>query len=71
ITTMKEGAREEGRVKGLEEGREQGKAEGKAEGKIEVAFEMLRDGLDVDRIAKLTGFTKDEILELQKNLNKE
>ena len=51
ITTMKEGAREEG--------------------KIEVALEMLRDGLDVDRIAKLTGFTKDEILELQKNLNKE
>ncbi|MEC1760560.1 Rpn family recombination-promoting nuclease/putative transposase, partial [Schinkia azotoformans] len=44
ITTMKEGAKEEG------------KAEGKAEGKIEVALEMLRDGLDVDRIAKLTGF---------------
>ena len=58
ITSMKEGAREEGRVKGLEEGREQGK--------IEVALEMLREGLDLVLIVKITGFTKDEILELQK-----
>lgn len=58
ITSMKEGAREEGRVNGLEEGREQGK--------IEVALEMLREGLDLVLIVKITGFTKDEILELQK-----
>ena len=56
---MKEGAREEG----IEEGREQGKAE--------VVLEMLREGLDLALIAKITGFTKDEILELQKNLNKQ
>ncbi|HHW35855.1 MAG TPA: hypothetical protein GXX18_00915 [Bacillales bacterium] len=43
----------------------------KEEGKIEVALEMLREGLDLALIVKITGFTKDEILELQKNLNKD
>ncbi len=38
-----------------------------------MALEMLWEGLNVDRIVKFTGFTfrKVEILELQKNLNKE
>ncbi len=55
ITTMKEGAREEGETKG----------------KTEVALKMLREGLDLDFITKFTGFTKDELLELQKDLKKD
>lgn len=64
ITTMKEGARGEGR----EEGRAQGKSEGKMEGKVEVAKDMLREGLNLDFITKFTGFTKDELLKLQKDM---
>ncbi|MEC1697529.1 Rpn family recombination-promoting nuclease/putative transposase, partial [Schinkia azotoformans] len=63
ITTMKEGAREEGREQGREEGREQGK--------VEVAIKLLCKGIGIDVISETTGFTKDEILKLQKNLNKE
>lgn len=55
ITTMKEGAREEGRE----------------QGKVEVAIKLLCKGIGIDVISETTGFTKDEILELQKNLNKE
>ncbi|MED4351126.1 PD-(D/E)XK nuclease family transposase [Schinkia azotoformans] len=51
ITTMKEGAREEG--------------------KAEVALEMLRDGVDLGLITKFTGFTTDELLELQKSLKRD
>ncbi|WP_458411707.1 Rpn family recombination-promoting nuclease/putative transposase [Schinkia sp. CFF1] len=56
ITTMKEGAREEGEVEGI------------TKGKIDVALKMLCEGLDLEFISKFTGFTRDELLKLQKDM---
>ncbi|HHY75024.1 MAG TPA: Rpn family recombination-promoting nuclease/putative transposase [Bacillus bacterium] len=55
ITSMKEGAKDEGKI----------------EGKIEVATKMLRKGIGIDTISEFTGFTKEELLELQKNIEKD
>ena len=64
MTSFKEGAREEGWLKGIAKG----KAEGKIEGKLEVALEMLREGVDLNFIAKFTGLTEEQLLKLQNNL---
>ena len=40
--------------------------QGKKEGKIEIAIKMLKEGLDIDLIDKITSLRKDKI----ENLNK-
>ena len=61
----KEKGREEGRLEGREEGRlegrEEGRLEGKEEGRIEVAKEMIRSGMQVDLVAKITGLTVEAV----------
>ena len=65
----KEG-REEGRNEGREEGREEGRKEGREEGMEKgmalVAVNMLKTKTDIDFIAKMTGFSEEEILKLKK-----
>ena len=56
---------EEGREEGLEEGRILGQAEGRAEEKINIAKELLKDGMDVQKIAKITKLEVKQIEELQ------
>ena len=57
-------AREEGREEGLKEGKEEGLKEGEKKGKIEIAKNMLKEGLDVNLISKLSGLSVKEIEEL-------
>ena len=65
-----EAAKYNSHQKGLEEGEKKGKMEGKIEGKIEekieIAKNMLKEGLDVKLISKLSGLTVDEINKLRK-----
>ena len=57
-----EGAREIGR----QEGRQEGQREGRQEGKQSVILNMLKDGMNIQAITKYTGFSKKQVLELQK-----
>ncbi|MFM9332070.1 Rpn family recombination-promoting nuclease/putative transposase [Paenibacillus mesotrionivorans] len=57
---MEEGI-EIGMEKGIEKGIEKGLEQGVEKGKMEVARQMIREGLDPALIAKLTGFTLEQI----------
>ncbi|MNC83379.1 hypothetical protein D3C75_1372980 [compost metagenome] len=50
-----------GLEKGLEKGLEQGLELGLEKGKMEVARHMIQEGLEPALIAKLTGFTLEQI----------
>ncbi len=49
-----------------EEGRKEGRKEGLKKGKMEVAFKMLDEGFEIEKIAELTGLDKNEIEKLKK-----
>ena len=53
------------RQEAIEEGRAEGHAEGRAEVRAEVAREMLADGMPVDKIAKYTELSIEEIAALK------
>jgi predicted transposase/invertase (TIGR01784 family) len=48
-------------------GRQEGIQKGRQEGKLETALQMLKMSLDIDLIVQVTGLTKEQILELDKN----
>lgn len=59
---------QEGREAGLEEGREEGRAEGREEAEkkarndtVNNAFRMIRDGLNVDKVAAYSGLPREEV----------
>ena len=54
----------QGEKKGEENGKIEGKKEGKIEGKIEDAINMLKEGLNVDLIKKITGLPEKELIPL-------
>jgi predicted transposase/invertase (TIGR01784 family) len=60
--------RAEGRAEGHAEGRAEGHAEGRSvgviDGKSEVAKNMLKEGMDVELISRLTGLTEEQIRRL-------
>ena len=45
-----------------EEGRAEGLVEGKAEGKWEIVDAMLANGIPVEKIETISGFSKEDIL---------
>ena len=49
------------------EGREEGREEGRAEMKVEMAKKLLKEQMDIKLIGKVTGLSKEEILELKEN----
>lgn len=53
-----------GKEEGKKEGIKEGKKEGKIEGKVEVAKQLIKEGLDVNFINKVTGLKKEEIEKL-------
>jgi predicted transposase/invertase (TIGR01784 family) len=61
---------EEGIKKGLEEGIKKGIEEGIKKGKREDAKMMLKEGLDLNLIIKITELTESEILELKDELKR-
>ena len=54
-------AEREGIKKGKLEGKREGKREGKLEGKLEAAKNFLAMGLPVDKVAKGTGLSEEEV----------
>src|SRR5699024_3193011 len=54
--------------KGIQKGKEIGKKEGEAQGVKKVAIEMLRNGLEVELIAKVTHMDVEEIKKIKEQL---
>lgn len=54
--------REEGRIEGRKEGRAEGRAEGRENGRADIARRMLKEGLDIELISRLTDFSIEEII---------
>jgi len=44
----------------------EGETKGKVEGRVETARAALREGLDVDMICRITGLSRETVLELKK-----
>ena len=57
---------EEGREQGIHQGMEQGMQQGEKAKAIEIVTEMLKEGFEIEKIAKLTGLREYEIAELDK-----
>ena len=53
--------RAEGEARGRAEGEAKGRAEGEAKGRAETARNLIRMGLDLDKIAQATGLPMDEV----------
>lgn len=51
-----------------EKGREEGRLKGREETRIEMALNMLKDGLNIERVAKYSGLSIKQVKELQKHL---
>ena len=72
---LKEGREEgikEGKKEGKKEGIEEGKKEGIEEGKQQLIIEMLKNGVDEDFIVKISGMSKEKILQIKEKItNKE
>ena len=67
--TIKYNARKEGLEEGRAEGRAEGRTLGQTEGEnkkaLEIAKELLKDGMDIEKIAKITQLEVKQIEELQ------
>jgi len=50
------------------EGEKRGKAGGKIEGKVETARAALSEGLDVDVVCRITGLSRETVMELKRTL---
>ena len=61
---------EQGIEKGIEKGIEQGLKQGIEKAREEDAIKMLKEGLDVSLIKKITGFSKSEIQKLKNDFSK-
>lgn len=64
IATAERISREKALAEGIAKGKAEGKAEGKSEGKQEIARRMKKEGLPLDMIARLSGFTIEQIEKL-------
>lgn len=51
-----------------QDGKEDGKIEGKIETSLDIAQKMIKEGIDLNLIAKITGLSLDELKKL-KNIN--
>ncbi|MBO5590074.1 MAG: hypothetical protein J5923_02385 [Acidaminococcaceae bacterium] len=52
------------RAKGKKEGKAEGKVEGRKERTIEIARDMLADGMEIGKVAKLTKLSEEEVAAL-------
>ena len=51
----------DGRKEGRKEGREEGREEGKEEGRLEVVRQLLEQGLALEMVAKVSGYTLEQL----------
>ncbi|HAC62678.1 MAG TPA: hypothetical protein DCF68_03860 [Cyanothece sp. UBA12306] len=59
----------EGEVKGKKQGEKEGEIKGKQEATRNIALNMLRNNMNLEDIAKLTGLSLPEIEQLNSSLN--
>jgi predicted transposase YdaD len=64
-----EEGRKEGREEGLEDGRKEGLEEGLEEGRKDITVRMLKEGLPVSLIAKISTLPESAIMDLAAKLN--
>ena len=64
IDTAAEDGRAEGFAEGRSEGFSEGEAKGKAEERVLIAKAMIKEGIDTNTIAKVTGLSREEIASL-------
>jgi len=69
IEEMQKEAEEKGIEKGMEKGRVEGKVEGIAEGVLLVAKEALKNGADIDFVAKITKLDVEVVSKIAKELH--
>ena len=62
--TIAERLRAEGHGRGWEEGRAEGREEGRAEEKVAIAQRLLRSGMAVSEVAKVTGLPEEQVRKL-------
>ena len=62
-------AREEGKMEGEQIGLEKGEQIGLQKGKKDIVKNMLKANVAIDQISQMTELSKDEILEIEKELN--
>ncbi|MEM7403393.1 MAG: hypothetical protein AAF310_05235 [Myxococcota bacterium] len=62
--TVASALKQEGRLEGRQEGRQEGKKEGLQEGLETAALGMLKEGLALERIRKITHLSKQRITQL-------
>ncbi len=62
IEEEKRRARIEGMEKGIKRGREKGREEGEKKAMLDISKELLKIGMDVEKISKITGLSKSEIV---------
>ena len=55
----------EGREEAREENRREGRKRGRQEGRVKVATNLLRDGMDPEKVAEVTDLNRDAVLSLQ------
>ena len=60
---------EEGKAQGIEEGRTQGIEKGRTQGQKDLILNMLKNGLEISFISKITGFSEKEISKLKEHLS--
>ena len=60
---------EEGRTQGIEKGKAQGIEKGRTQGQKDLILNMLKNGLEISFISKITGFSEKEISKLKENLS--
>ncbi|HFI0026334.1 TPA: hypothetical protein ACGOVU_001011 [Streptococcus suis] len=54
-----------GRKRGQEEGKAVGRAEGLLDGQLKIARQMLLEGFNLETIARLTGLSKEDLIDLK------
>ena len=70
VTDAKHEAMKQGREQGREEGREEGLEQGMEKNRQAIALNMLKEGLDIALICKMTGLSEEEIKKLSNESNR-
>ena len=57
---------ERNRAEACTEGRAEGRVEGRTEGRYEIVTDMLRDGMNIDTVARIAKMTAEQVMNIGK-----
>ena len=63
--TIAQQLEQKGIQKGIQLGEQRGIEKGRSEGKLEVARTMLKNGIDLNTVMKMTGLTEDDLAQIR------